>query len=131
MPKTMDEYIKEFQERKPQWNDKARMAGIKVKNKVIELVQWIKENPAEAAIVTTITTAAAGGLKRIARSIDRNVTVSRERYNKERYTYDHSTNTYVKHRKLRNDDIRRINELRRKNPGMKMTEAMERLNLLD
>ena len=131
MPKTMDEFIKDFG--KPKTVKEHVVYGWNwTKRKVHDGIKWVVENPQEAAVLGTIVTGVTAGLRRIAKSVDRNITARREQYCKERYVYDHSTGRYLKTRKvLSQEDTRRINQLRQKNPGMKMSEALERLNLLD
>jgi len=130
MPKTFEEFIQEWGKPKT-LKEKTICLAKTAKKKVMDGVKWVVDNPQEAAVLGTLATGAGAVLKRIAKSVDRNVTARREKYNKERYVYDHSANRWLKTSKvLTKKDVERIEELRRKNPGMKMTEAMAKLKLL-
>ena len=131
MPKTFEEFIRDYG--KPKTVKEHVVHGWNwTKMKVQNGVEWVVSHPQEAAIYTTLAAGAAKILKRGCRTVDKYVTARRETYNKERYVYDHSAGRYLKTRKvLDSDDVRRINNLRSKHPGMKMSEALERLNLLD
>ena len=127
MPKTLEEFIKDCG--KPKTVKEHIVYGFNwTKDKVMSGVKWIVDNPKEAAVLGTMVT----GVGAFAKKGIRYITVKRETYNKDRYVYDHSAGRYLKTRRpLKANDVRRINELRANNPGMKMSEALERLGLLD
>ena len=131
MPRTLEEFIQDCG--KPKTLKEHVVYGWNwTKGKVKDGVKWVVENPQEAAVVSTLIAGASAVLKKGFRSVDKYVTARRETYNKERYVYDHSAGRYLKTRRvLKSDDVRRINALRERHPGMKMSEALERLNLLD
>lgn len=109
--------------------DKARNLGRTVKEKAKEGMDFVKENPQ-----TTATLLAAGGTllgiaHKITKGVQRNVNLRQEKYNKERYIYDHSLNMYLKtKRPLRKADYDRITSMRKN--GMKLNEALSKLDLL-
>ena len=104
----------------------------KAKKAVRNGVKWAVENPQEAGIYAALITGVAATTRKGFKMVNRYVTARRETYNKERFVYDHSAGRYFKTRKVLNsNDVNKINALRKANPGMKMWEAMERLNLLD
>ncbi len=124
-PRTVKDYISNGAEKA---KEMIRNGAVKVRDGV----KWIAEHPQEAAIYATLFTGTAAVVKKGCRTIDKHVTARRETYNKERYVYDHSAGRYLKTRRvLRSDDVRRINDLRARHPGMKMSEALDRLGLLD
>ena len=131
MPKTLEEFIQDVG--KPKNIKEHVVYGWNwAKTKIQTGADWVVNHPQEAAIYTTLTAGAAKVLKKGCKTVDKYVTARRETYNKERYVYDHSAGRYLKTRKvLRSNDVRRINDLRARHPGMKMSEALERLNLLD
>ena len=94
--------------------------------KVMATVRWIKENPQQAAVIASAAAGVSSVMKRGLRYAQRR----RETFNKERFIYDRSTNTYCKTtRKLKGTDVMKINDLKR-NQGLKTSEALERLGLL-
>lgn len=132
MSETVEEFVEKIEVPKKGFKDKIKSGWNKVKKGVSDGVEWVAEHPKEAAIYAGLFTGGCAMLRRGFRSADRYITARREQYNKERFVYDHSAGRYLKtNRVLRNDDVRRINELRRRNPDMKMSEALDRLNLLE
>ena len=124
MPKKLKKYSRKKQEIK----EKVRYYCKKGVEKLKIGLQWIKDNPQAAAILATSITGVASMSKKGFKVI----AARREKYNKERYVYDHSAKAYLKiKRRLKNNDIVKINEMRRLNPGMKMAECLNKLNLLD
>lgn len=104
----------------------------KTKKIIRDGVKWAAENPQEAGIYIGLITGVAAVAKKGIHMVNRYATARRETYNKERFVYDHSAGRYFKTRKvLTSSDVNKINALRKANPGMKMWEALERLNLLD
>lgn len=111
--------------------EKKKTFGDKVKEGFSNGVDWVKEHPREFIGILTAGTAIVGGVGKVANSINKRNTAKQEQYNRERFVYDHSAGVYLKtKRKLTGDDVKAINALRR-NTGMKMSEAMEALDLLE
>lgn len=132
MSKTVEELVETCEEKSEGFKERLKRGWKTAKRHVSDGVKWVTEHPKEAAVYAALFTGAAATMKRGFRTADRYITARKEQYNKERFVYDHSAGRYLKtNRVLRNDDVRRINELRRRNPDMKMSEAMERLNLLE
>lgn len=102
----------------------------KAKYKIQKTYWWMKDNPAEAALIGTIVTAVIGGTVKISKGLIRTHNLKQEAYNKERYVYDHSLGTYLKTtRKLTNNDIVEIN--RRMGEGKKKSEVLAEMGLLE
>ena len=102
----------------------------KIKVKAQKLYWWAKDNPAEAALVGSVVTAAIGGGVKITKGLIRTHNVHKDTYNKERYVYDHSLGAYLKtKRKLTNNDIVEIN--RRMAEGKKKSEVLAEMGLLE
>lgn len=98
--------------------------------KVKNAVEYVKEKPQEAATIVGMVLAASGGVTKVAKVINRHVALRQEKYHREREVYDHSTGMYLQtRRKLRKDDIDRINRIMRET-GKKKSEVMSELNLL-
>lgn len=103
--------------------------GRKVSNKAKETMDFVKNNPEATAALLATGGAIIGGAGKIVKHISRNANLRQEKYNKERYIYDHSLNLYLKtKRKLTAKDYENINELRKQ--GYSKSEALLRLNLL-
>ena len=114
-------------EKDKNFGDKLKDICKDAKEKAGKGIEWIKENPREAV---GIFGAAAAIFGAGAKAINKNVTARQERYNKERFIYDHSLNAYLEtNRKLTNNDIVRINEERRKT-GKKLSEVLAEMHLL-
>lgn len=100
------------------------------KYKVKKAYWWVKNNPAEAAILGTIVTTAVGGAVKVSKGLVRTHNLNKEAYNKDRYVYDHSLGAYLKTtRKLNNNDIVEIN--RRMAEGKKKAEVLAEMGLLE
>ena len=111
--------------------DKKKTFGEKVKDGFSNGLEWIKEHPREFIGILTAGTAIVGGVGKVANGINKRQAAKQEQYNKERFVYDHSAGVYLKTKhKLTANDVKAINALRR-NTGMKMSEAMEELDLLE
>lgn len=124
--KTFKDFIKGWKD-KESIKDKIKRGFRKGKEAIVSTVRWVKDNPQEAAIYASIIAGLTGFLKKGLRHVN----LKQEQYNKERYVYDFSNRCYLKtKRKLNSKDVSNINRLRRENPKLKMSEALERLNLL-
>lgn len=124
--RTFKDFIKGWKD-KNTIGDKVKYYWYQGKQKAINLVKWVKNNPQEAALLGS----AIAGVTSIGKKLIRGINLRQERFNKERFVYDRSANCYLfTKRKLNNKDVANINRLRRENPGMKMSEALERLRLL-
>lgn len=109
------------------FGDKVKNICKEAKTKVGNGINWIKDNPKEAIGILGAGAAIFGAG---AKAFNKHVTVKQERYNKERFIYDHSLNAYLEtKRKLTNNDIVRINEERRRT-GKKLSEVLAEMNLL-
>ena len=99
-------------------------------DKVRNTVEYVKENPQGAAAIAGIVMTVTGGATKLVRSVNRHQAIRQEKFHREREIYDHSSNQYlVTKRKLRKDDIDRMNKLRREK-GLKVSEALSELDLL-
>lgn len=120
-----------MEDKKKTFGEKAKEFGEKVKDGFSNGLDWVKEHPKEFIGILTAGTAIVGGVGRIANGINKRHVAKQEQYNKERFVYDHSAGAYLKTKhKLTANDVKAINALRR-NTGMKMSEAMEELDLLE
>ena len=109
--------------------DGVKRFGRKAKEKVVGAVEYVKDNPEAAATLLAAGGAAFGAISKLTKGVIRHVNLRQERYNKERYVYDHSLNMYLHtKRKLKNKDVANINRLRKQ--GLSKSEAMMKLNLL-
>lgn len=109
------------------FGDKLKYICKNTKEKVGNGIEWIKDNPKEAIGLLGAGAALIGGATK---AINKHITVRQERYNKERFIYDHSLNAYLEtKRKLTNNDVVRINEERRRT-GKKLSEVLAEMNLL-
>ena len=100
------------------------------KRKVIDGIEWCKENPRDAAMLLGSATTILAGANKVIRGVNRHVTARKERYTKERFIYDHSMNAYLEtKRKLTSKDIQKIDNIRR-STGKRMSEVLADLNLL-
>ena len=114
-------------QKEPSW---FRRKVNKAKYKIKKAYWWVKDNPAEAAILGTIVTTAVGGAVKVSKGLVRTHNLKQEAYNKERYVYDHSLGAYLKtNRKLNNNDIVEIN--RRMAEGKKKAEVLAEMGLLE
>jgi len=124
--KTFKDFIKGWKD-KESIKDKIKRGFRKGKEKLVNTVKWIKENPQEAAIYASMIAGLTGVLKKGLRHVN----LKQEQRMKDRYIYDFSNRCYLEtRRKLNRNDVVSINRLRREHPGMKMSEALEYLNLL-
>lgn len=102
----------------------------KVQYRIKKAYWWVKDNPAEAALIGSVATAAIGGAVKVSKGLLRTHNLNKEAYNKERYVYDHSLGAYLKtNRKLNNNDIVEIN--RRMAEGKKKSEVLAEMGLLE
>lgn len=109
--------------------DGAKRFGRKAKETVVDAVEFVKDNPEAAATMLAIGGTVAGVFGKITKGVTRHINLRQEKYNKERYVYDHSLNMYLHtKRKLTNKDFANINKLRKQ--GLSKSEAMIKLNLL-
>lgn len=109
--------------------DKVKTIGRKMADKAKDTVDFVKDNPETTATLLAAGGAVIGVLGKITKSVTRHANLRQERYNKERYTYDHSTNMYLKYKRpLTKKDLTNIEELRKK--GYSKTQALLKLNLL-
>lgn len=109
--------------------DRVKKVGKFACDKVREGVEFVRDNPQAAATLVAAGAAIIGGVNRISKGVIRNANLRKEKYNKERYVYDHSLNTYLKYKRpLRKEDYKRIAALRKR--GMKLNEALLALDLI-
>lgn len=131
MPENLEEFIQDCGKPKT-LKERMSYEWRRVKKKTKNGLKWITEHPQEAAITATLVTGLGAVAKTGFKTVNKLVTARRETYNKQRFVYDHSTGSYLKtSRALKSNDVRRINEMRANHPGMKMSEALEKLNILD
>lgn len=110
--------------------DGARNFGRKVANKTKEAVEFVRDNPETAAMLITAGGAVCGVIGKITKSAAKTANLRQERFNKERFTYDHRSNMYLKYKRpLRKEDIANIEALRKK--GLTKTQALLKLDLLE
>lgn len=113
------------------FKEKAKQVGRTVKAKASEAWQWSMEHPQEAVAIVTGLGILIGGVTKLGKGALKMHTLKMERFNKERYIYDHSMKAYLKlKRPIRNNDVVAINNLRAKT-GMKLSEALAKLGLLE
>ena len=109
--------------------DGVKNFGKTVTKKTKEAVEFVKDNPETAATLLAAGGAVIGVIGKVTKGVTKHVNLRQERYNKERYTYDHSSNMYLKYkRKLTKEDLMNIEELRKK--GLTKTQALLKLDLL-
>lgn len=100
------------------------------RDRIVNTVEYVKEHPQEAATIAGTAMAVVGGVTKGARAINKHRELRQEKWHREREVYDHSTGMYLQtRRKLKKDDIDRINRIMRKT-GKKKSEVMSELNLL-
>lgn len=121
--------------------ERMKIKGMTFKGKVIDVYQtakrktkntidWVRDNPKEAAAVAASATAVFAGANKMIRGLNRHITARRERYVKERFIYDRSLNAYLQTtRKLGAKDVAHINEIRRKT-GKRVSEILDDMHLL-
>lgn len=103
----------------------------KVKYKAQKTWWYIKENPAEAAMIGSVITAVVGGSVRVIKGVQKKNNLKQEQFNKERYVYDHSLGAYLKtKRPLTNNDIVEINR-RMRDEGKRKSEILAEMGLLE
>lgn len=115
------------------WTNRVKNGVKKVTRTVVdktkEGIEFVKENPQTAATLIAAGGALLGGAHKITKGIQRHVNLKQEKYNKERYIYDHSLNMYLKtKRPLKKSDYDKITTMRKN--GMKLNEALSKLDLL-
>jgi ABC-type nitrate/sulfonate/bicarbonate transport system substrate-binding protein len=99
-------------------------------NVIKELAKWATEDPKRAVALVAVLLGGSRGVSRMVSNIGRFAKARQEKYNKERYTYDHSLDIYLKtKRKLTKRDLMNIERLRGK--GYTKAQAMLKLNLLE
>lgn len=92
-------------------------------------VEYVRDNPREAAAMVAAGSTLFGIVHRVSKDISRNNRLKKEKELKELYVYDHSSNMYVRlKRKLDAKDLENIERLRRK--GYSKTEALLKLKLV-
>ena len=98
--------------------------------KVRNTVEYVKEDPKRAVEIVGLIGVVTGGATKFVKSVNRHQAIRQEKWHREREIYDHSSNQYLTtKRKLTKADIDRMNKLRREE-GLKVSEALSRLNLL-
>lgn len=111
--------------------EKAIQFGRDAKQKIAQAGKWCIDHPQEAVMLTGAIGAIAGCATKLTKGILKNRAARLEKFNKERYIYDHSLNAYLKlKRPLKSDDVKRVNAIRRKT-GEKLSEVLAKMNLLD
>ena len=97
---------------------------------VRDTVEYVKENPQKAVTIVGLIGTVTGGAAKLVRSVNRHQAIRQEKWHRDREIYDHSSKQYLTtKRKLTKTDIDRMNKLRREE-GLKVSEALSRLNLL-
>lgn len=92
--------------------------------------KWAVENPEKAAAIAGAGAALTGGVNKVIRSVNRNVTARRIEREKRTRVYDHSLNAYVFTKKpLEKEQIEFIHKKRRRT-GKKVSEIMAEMGLL-
>lgn len=98
--------------------------------KVRNTVNYVKEDPKRAMEAIGVITLVSGGLTKGVRAINRGRAIREERHHRDLEIYDHSNGQYLElRRKLRKEDIDRLNYLKREK-GLRTSEALSRMNLL-
>lgn len=116
---------------------KAYEAGRKLKEigaRVVDCgrgaIQWAIENPDKAAALAATTAAITGGVSKVAKCVNRNVTMRQIEKEKRTRIYDHSLNAYVyTKRPLRADEVEFVNRERRRT-GKRVSEVLYDMNML-
>lgn len=102
----------------------------KAKQKARDAWEWTKNNPEMAAGLLTSAAGLVAGLHKLGKGLLRTNNIRMERYNKERYIYDHSLGMYLHtKRKLNNRDYVFINQERKK--GRRLSDILQKMNILD
>ena len=102
----------------------------KAKQKARDAWEWMKNNQEMAAGLLTSAYGLAAGLHKLGKGLLRTNNIRMERYNKERYIYDHSLGMYLHtKRPLKNKDYVFISNERQK--GRKLSDVLQKMNILD
>ena len=97
--------------------------------KVRNTVNYVKEDPKRAMEAIGVVTLITGGLTKGVRAINKGRAIREERHHRDLEIYHHSNGQYLElKRKLKKEDIDRLNNLKRK--GLRTSEALSRMNLL-
>lgn len=97
--------------------------------KVRNTIDYVKEDPRKAMEAIGVVTLITGGLTKGVRAINKGRAIREERHHRDLEIYDHSNGQYLElKRKLKKEDIDRLNNLKRK--GLRTSEALSRMNLL-
>lgn len=95
-----------------------------------QTVKWAVQNPDKAAALAATTAAVTGGLNKVIRSVNRNVTMKRVEREKRTRIYDHSMNAYLYTKKpLTAEQIKFVNNERRRT-GKRTAEILYDMDLL-
>lgn len=93
-------------------------------------IRWAIENPDKAAALAATTAAVTGGINKVARCVNRNVTMKRIEREKRTRIYDHSLNAYVYTKKpLSAEQVEFVNRERRRT-GKRVSEILYDMDLL-
>ncbi len=113
------------------FKEKVKKIGRDVKTKSVEIGRWCMDHPQETIGILTGVGVVVGGVAKVTKGAIQHHAIRMERFNKERYIYDHSLHAYLKlKRPLKSNDVTKINAIRRKT-GEKLSEVLARMNLLD
>lgn len=95
-----------------------------------QTVMWAVQNPEKAAALAATTAAVTGGMSKVIRSVNRNVTMKRIEREKRTRIYDHSMNAYLYTRRpLKANEVKYINEEKRRT-GKRTSEILYDMGLL-
>ena len=95
-----------------------------------DAVRWVIDNPEKAAAIAGAGAALAGGVNKVVRGVNRNVTARQIEREKRTRVYDHSLNAYVYTKKpLTKEQVEFIHRERRRT-GKKVSEIMAEMDIL-
>lgn len=101
----------------------------KTKQKGVDALEWMQENPELTIALAPVVLAAVGGGAKVIRGASRKADLRRQKMLKELYVYDHSNGVYirVKH-PLSGREAAVFSKLRRS--GLTVSEALEKMHLI-
>ena len=75
--------------------DGAKKAANWTKDRIVNTVEYVKENPQGAATIVGTVLAVSGGLTKCIKAVNRHKAIRQEKWHREREVYDHSTGMYL------------------------------------
>lgn len=102
----------------------------KAKNRMNDVLNWVRNNPELATTALTVGSVFIGGAIKVGKGLVKTHNLHKEQYNKERYIYDRSLGMYLHtKRPLRTQDFATINA--RRNKGEKLSDILVSMKILD